>query len=69
MLALSALLWRRRLQEMRAFWVPGKTPEARAFLDKPEMSTLCPASGDKLKLKVGGLLGAGWPCVWPGAAA
>jgi hypothetical protein len=53
---------------MRAFWVPGKTPEARAFLDKPEMSTLCPASGDKLKLKVGGWVGAGWPCVWRAAA-
>lgn len=40
-------------QEMRAFWLPGKTPEAKALLDKPGMDTLCPASGAKLKLKVG----------------
>jgi hypothetical protein len=38
-------------QEVAAFWVPGKGPEAKALLDKPDMSTLCPASGDKLKLK------------------
>jgi hypothetical protein len=38
-------------QEMRAFWLPSKTPEAKALLDKPDMSTRCPATGKKLKLK------------------
>ena len=33
--------------------MPGKGPEARVVLDKPDMATLCPASGAKLKLKVG----------------
>jgi hypothetical protein len=46
-------------QEVAAFWVPGKGPEAKALLDKPDMSTLCPASGDKLKLKVWPAAG-GW---------
>ncbi len=36
-----------------AFWVPGKAGESKIVLDKPEMTTLCPATGDKLKLKVG----------------
>lgn len=40
-------------QEVAAFWVPGKGPESKALLDKPDMATLCPATGDKLKLKVG----------------
>jgi nitric oxide synthase-interacting protein len=40
-----------KMKEMRAFWLPGKTPEAKALLDKPSMETLCPASGGKLKLK------------------
>ena len=35
-----------------AFWVPGKVGESKVVLDKPDMSTLCPATGDKLKLKV-----------------
>ncbi|EFN55862.1 hypothetical protein CHLNCDRAFT_145441 [Chlorella variabilis] len=34
-----------------AFWVPGKVGESKVVLDKPDMSTLCPATGDKLKLK------------------
>lgn len=33
------------LQEMRAFWLPSKTPEAKALLERPSMETLCPASG------------------------
>lgn len=40
-------------QEMRAFWLPGKTPEAKVVLEKPDMGTTCPASGAKLKLKAG----------------
>lgn len=40
-----------RMKEMNAFWVPSKTPEARALVDKPDMNTYCPASGKKLKLK------------------
>ncbi|KAL4451668.1 hypothetical protein ABPG75_007330 [Micractinium tetrahymenae] len=40
-----------RMKEMRAFWLPGKTPEAKVVLEKPDMSTTCPASGAKLKLK------------------
>lgn len=40
-----------RMKEMRAFWLPSKTPEARALLDKPSMETLCPASGKPLKLR------------------
>ncbi len=36
---------------MRAFWLPSKTPEARALLGRPDMDTYCPASGKKLRLK------------------
>ena len=36
---------------MKAFWLPSKTPEARAALDKPSLETICPATGKKLKLK------------------
>ncbi len=39
------------LQEMKAFWLPSKTPEARQALEKPSSDTLCPATGKKLKLK------------------
>lgn len=49
------------LQEMRAFWLPGKTPEAKALLEKPSMDTLCPASGAKLKLKARFTLHASLP--------
>ncbi len=38
-------------QEMKAFWMPSKTPEAQRLLEKPDMSTYCPASGKKLRLK------------------
>lgn len=38
---------------MRAFWLPSKAPSSKVVLDKPDMATLCPASGEKLKLKVG----------------
>ena len=38
-------------QEMKAFWLPSKTPESAAMLDKPDMNTFCPASGKKLRLK------------------
>ena len=36
---------------MRAFWLPSKTPEAKALLGRPDMDTFCPASGKKLRLK------------------
>ena len=36
---------------MKAFWLPSKTPEARQLLERPEVETLCPASGKKLRLK------------------
>ena len=36
---------------MRAFWLPSKTPEAKALLGRPDMDTYCPASGKKLRLK------------------
>lgn len=44
------------LQDLKSFWVPQQAPEARTVLDKPDMATLCPASGAKLKLKVWGEL-------------
>lgn len=31
--------------------MPSKTPEAAHLLDKPDMTTYCPASGKKLRLK------------------
>ena len=36
---------------MKAFWLPSKAPEAKALLEKPDMATVCPASGKKLTLK------------------
>ena len=39
------------VQEMKAFWLPSKTPEARAALAKPSLDTICPATGKKLRLK------------------
>lgn len=39
------------LQEMKAFWLPSKTPEARQLAERPQMDTICPATGKKLKLK------------------
>ena len=41
----------RHVQEMKAFWLPSKTPEAAALLDKPDLATHCPASGKPLRLK------------------
>lgn len=37
---------------MNAFWAPGKAGESKVVLDKPEMTTLCPATGEAIKLKV-----------------
>lgn len=58
------LVWRE--QDVKAFWLPGKS-EAREKLEKPDMNTLCPASGAKLRLKV---RRGGWGCraadLWPG---
>lgn len=42
---------RERMAEMKAFWLPSKTPEAEASLDKPDDVTRCPASGKPLRLK------------------
>lgn len=39
------------MQEMKAFWLPSKTPEARRNLEKPDLDTICPATGKKLALK------------------
>ena len=39
------------MQEMKAFWMPSKTPEARILVDKPDQETRCPASGVKLRFK------------------
>ena len=36
---------------MKAFWLPSKAPEATQLVAKPDMSTCCPASGKKLRLK------------------
>lgn len=41
----------RETQEMKAFWVPSKAPDARQVLAKPDTATYCPASGKKLRLK------------------
>lgn len=38
-------------QEMKAFWVPSKTPEAKALVEQPDMQTRCPASGKPLRFK------------------
>ena len=43
--------WEILMQEMKAFWLPSKTPEARAALEKPSLDTICPATGKKLRLK------------------
>lgn len=40
-----------RQKEMRAFWMPSKTPEADNKLECPDTHTVCPASGKKLRLK------------------
>ncbi|GBF93568.1 hypothetical protein Rsub_06288 [Raphidocelis subcapitata] len=34
-----------------SFWVASKAPEAKAATERPDASTLCPASGKKLRLK------------------
>lgn len=41
-----------RQREMKAFWMPSKTPEAEASQGQaPDMHTACPASGKRLRLK------------------
>ena len=47
----KAACMRGLLQEMKAFWLPSKTPESAARLDRPDMATVCPASGKRLRLK------------------
>ena len=38
-------------REMKAFWLPSKTPEAPEALEKPSSDTVCPSTGRKLRLK------------------
>eukprot|EP00192_Tetraselmis_astigmatica_P014249 CAMPEP_0117675388 /NCGR_PEP_ID=MMETSP0804-20121206/15577_1 /TAXON_ID=1074897 /ORGANISM="Tetraselmis astigmatica, Strain CCMP880" /LENGTH=307 /DNA_ID=CAMNT_0005484385 /DNA_START=301 /DNA_END=1224 /DNA_ORIENTATION=- len=40
-----------RLKEMKAFWLPSKTPEAEKTVDKPSSDVMCPCSGKKLRMK------------------
>ncbi|KAK9800268.1 hypothetical protein WJX73_010818 [Symbiochloris irregularis] len=40
-----------KMKEMKAFWVPSKTPEARALVEQPDAQTRCPASGRPLRFK------------------
>mmetsp|Transcript_49142 Transcript_49142/g.93873 ORF Transcript_49142/g.93873 Transcript_49142/m.93873 type:complete len:315 (-) Transcript_49142:258-1202(-) len=42
---------RKQASEMKAFWLPSKTPEARKLVDKPDTATKCPCTGKKLRLK------------------
>lgn len=39
------------MQEMKAFWLPSQTADHRNKLEKPDLETVCPASGKKLRLK------------------
>mmetsp|Transcript_43116 Transcript_43116/g.137696 ORF Transcript_43116/g.137696 Transcript_43116/m.137696 type:complete len:321 (+) Transcript_43116:72-1034(+) len=50
-----------RMREMKAFWMPSRTPEAETRLDKPRDFTVCPASGEKLRIK--DLTSVKWTCV------
>ncbi len=38
-------------RELKAFWVPSKTPEAATRAEKPCTDMLCPATGKRLRLK------------------
>lgn len=38
-------------QEMKAFWIPSKTPESKALVEQPDLQTRCPASGRPLRFK------------------
>ncbi|CAD7701384.1 unnamed protein product [Ostreobium quekettii] len=40
-----------RMKELKSFWHPSQTPQARGALNKPSMDTLCPGTGRKLRLK------------------
>lgn len=40
-----------RMKDMKAFWVPGKGDAVEEQVKKPDMRTMCPASGKPLKLK------------------
>jgi len=42
---------RDRMDSMKAFWLPSKTPEAEKRVEKPSGDCLCPATGKKLRLK------------------
>jgi hypothetical protein len=36
----------------QAYWLPSKTPEAQAQLEKPSGDVMCPNTGKKLRIKV-----------------
>lgn len=40
-----------RINSLKAFWVPSQAPESLNKLKKPEMRTICPASGKPIKMK------------------
>lgn len=42
---------RERLAEMKAFWLPSKTPETDAKVEKPDTETRCPMRASKLGTK------------------
>lgn len=52
----------------QAFWMPSQTPDAKVIVEKPDMETVCPASGKKLKLKDLIEVGGKGQCRWGEAA-
>lgn len=36
---------------LQAFWMPGQHEDAEAHITKPEIDTVCPATGKKLRMK------------------
>ncbi|KAK9816323.1 hypothetical protein WJX74_004009 [Apatococcus lobatus] len=40
-----------KIKDMKAFWLPSQTADHRTKLEKPDLDTVCPASGKKLRLK------------------
>lgn len=40
-----------KMKEVRSYWSHSMVPESRLLLDKPDVSTTCPATGKKLRLK------------------
>ncbi|KAK3240682.1 hypothetical protein CYMTET_49493 [Cymbomonas tetramitiformis] len=42
---------KKQFEDMKAFWLPSKTPEADKVLAKPDTCPKCPQSGKKLRMK------------------